>query len=73
MFINTFERGFQDALHQEPMRFREPREEYAAGYDHGRRYRAREKITELTVVCILAVVMGVVLAAWIAQGVVLAV
>lgn len=73
MFIDTFERGKQDAMFGLAMQFREPNHEYEAGYLAGRKYRTREKMAELMAISALAIAMGAVFLCWVAQGVVIAV
>jgi len=69
MFTNTYQQGWQDAIHKRPKCFVGPSDEYRDGYQAGERYLIRERTLELITTGMLAVFMGVVLLCWVAQGV----
>ncbi|MBC2806570.1 hypothetical protein ACCS91_33330 [Rhizobium ruizarguesonis] len=69
MFTNTYQQGWDDAIHKRPKSFVGPSNEYRDGYQAGERYRIKERTLELIAVGVLSIVMGAVFLCWIAQGV----
>lgn len=72
MFTNTYQHGWDDAIHKRPKPVGMS-SEYRDGYMAGERYCIKERTVELIAVGALAFTMGGVFLAWVAQSVVLAV